>query len=434
MVTIGPPKFNLGSQLGAALGQGAQTGLQSGMQLGLNRGMLQQALGKVKNLAGQEGTKPLDLMLGLMEAGAGIPGSEKYLSTLLPAILSQSRAQNIFGNESGQLSPQQQTANALGVPYGDNAAATRPETLGVGLTAPQSGQAGGFLPQIQTPQQIDNFAKNYAIQMGDPSEYQTGYQIALNQNKLAESSRNALGEQAVSTGKITQAELPEYMQLIQRYSHLNDLNEITTSATRDFEKYRNAKHKLDNAIFPGFARGALQKGAAGFAPSGLLLKYLAGGTKREQALKQIQPSVKDLINLGFEGDVRRKLASEHLSPTEIEEIIHPLSPKQMADLKAFPSSEKVPEKIRQQKLSNFFLENVTPETSLLSLRHQLWNDKGYDWKSIGPSIREAMTKGLQLTPQQQAEMGTVEGNPPIQSLTEIFRDWGRWIDYLRGSK
>src|SRR5574337_303121 len=117
MVTIGPPKYNIGTQIGQSLGQG----LQSGMQQGIQRGLLQQALGKVRGLSQQENIKPLDLMLGLMEAGAGIPGSERYLSTLLPALLAQTRAQNLFGGVgSPDLTPQEHAAKALGVPYGES--------------------------------------------------------------------------------------------------------------------------------------------------------------------------------------------------------------------------------------------------------------------------------------------------------------------------
>ena len=117
MVVIGPPQFNLGSQIGQSLGQGLQEGLQQGGNIAFQRGLLQQALGKGKGLLNQKDeqgnrvpTNPLDLTLGLIEAGAGIPGSEKYLATLLPLLLNNERVQQLYGgggipNQEAQPAP-----------------------------------------------------------------------------------------------------------------------------------------------------------------------------------------------------------------------------------------------------------------------------------------------------------------------------------------
>lgn len=94
MVQILPPNVNIGTQIGQALGGG----LQQGMQQGIQRGLLQQALGKVKEISQQSQDPnapkqdPLATTLALMEAGAGIPGSERYLSTLLPLLMQQGMA------------------------------------------------------------------------------------------------------------------------------------------------------------------------------------------------------------------------------------------------------------------------------------------------------------------------------------------------------
>ena len=62
------------------------------------------------------------------------------------------------------------------------------------------------------------------------------------------------------------------------------------------------------------------------------------------------------------------------------------------------------------------------------------NDKHYDWRQVGPAIREAQAKGLKLTRDQLNELTDVESSAPIQSMPDMFRDWGNILDVMRGSK
>ncbi len=430
-----PAKVNIGSQIGQTLGQGLQSGMGQAMQTQYQRGLLQKALGDVKSQFAQGG-KPLDLMFGLMQAGAGIPGSEKYLATLLPALLGSTQAQAIFGGEGQEpgMTPEQRAAQSLGadVETGQpitSAVTPIPGEKGIGLTPGGQPKEAGFLPPIQTPAQMTAFANKYAITQMDPSKFKEGYGIALAQNEQALAARQRLTEEAMQTGKVDPKDAPIYRQIAQKYANLRNPDEITTSATRDYSIYKNAANKLDNAIYPGLARGIAEKATS-------LTSMMMGKESgvRDKALQKIHPAVRDLVNMGFEDVARRKLAEAHLSPTEIEEAIFPFSQEQLNKIKSFPQAEKMPAPVRKEKLSNFFVNNVTPETSLLALRQRLWDDKGYDWQEIGPAIRDAMSKGLQLTRQQQAEIATLESNPPLQSLSSIFSDWGKWVNYLRGEK
>ena len=118
--------------------------------------------------------------------------------------------------------------------------------------------------------------------------------------------------------------------------------------------------------------------------------------------------------------VRQKLAAEHLSPTEVEERIHPLSKETASKLSSFQPAGKLPEKVKQQKLSSFFKDNITPGVSLLVLRDKLTKDKGYNWEEIGPAIRDAQLQGVKLTPEQNTEMTELETQPPRDSLLNIL--------------
>jgi hypothetical protein len=86
--------------IGHALGNGLAKNFIPPEQL-VQRNQLQQAFQKVRGLANNPNASQLDLTLGLMEAGAGIPGSERYLATLLPQILERTNA----GQYGNSLSP-----------------------------------------------------------------------------------------------------------------------------------------------------------------------------------------------------------------------------------------------------------------------------------------------------------------------------------------
>lgn len=425
MVQVLPQKTSIGAEVGGALGQG----LAQGGDIAFQRGILQQGLTKATEAFKDPNASNIDKSIAFINALAGIPGSEKYAAPVLQMLLGQAQTGNIFGqgNQPGAAVGQ---GMAGGAP-GQNNPSGGPQDLSVGQTPPGPQQAGGFLPPLMTPEQKDAFARNYATQLGNPAAYQEGLKTAVERDNLALAQREIIRARANEIG-VSAQELPEFMQLAQRYGHLKNPEEILTSAKRDFEKYRNLKTTLDKALYPGFTKEAARKGIAG---AGLIGSMLAGGPTREDALKRLDPVVKDLVDLGFEPQVRQKLAQESLSPTEVEERIHPLTKQAESSLKTFPEAKGLSVERREKDLSDFFSKNVTPDTSLLVLRHKLWNDKGYDWQEIGPSIRRAeMEKGLRLTPAQRTEMSELETQPPRQSLIDVFSDWGRWIDYIRGNK
>ena len=143
----------IGEQLGGQISQN----LPGAVQQGMNRGQLQQSLDAIKNLSKDPNASPLDTLLAVMKAGAGIPGSEKYLGVLAPELIKFSearRAQGIrqpgqegleqtgqrqqlpdFMQQSGQPSQAQQTDQFF------------PSNMG-------AQQAPGNLPQAATTGQI----------------------------------------------------------------------------------------------------------------------------------------------------------------------------------------------------------------------------------------------------------------------------------------
>jgi hypothetical protein len=217
---------------------------------------------------------------------------------------------------------------------------------------------------------------------------------------------------------------------------------------RDYREYKNAVTQLDTAFYPGFFTGLIK-----------------GGKSREESLKTLDQPVQELVRIGQEPMVRQKLATEGLSPTEIEERIHPLPKDFKAKLSTLPNApfypteiaspqEVMEEKPRLKSFDQVQKENPkiidslnnklgkwlyttlkdNPNLSLSVLRSKVVDDKHYDWRQFSPALLVAREMGFKPNAAQQAELTEVNTQPPRNSLSDIFKDWGRWYDYIRGNK
>lgn len=403
MVQILPQKTNVGSQIGQALGGG----LQKGMEQGFQRGMLQQALGKVRTASKEPNANPIDLMLNLMEAGAGIPGSERYLQALLPALLGKARTENLYGAGQGAgvpATPQEASKQATKSVYGPEPA--------------------GFLAPPMNPEQIQDYATQYANVLGTPEAFDQGLNQAQALNESRESSRANFEKAALGMG-VTPEELPRYMQIATNFQHLKDPQAINQEAFKEFQKIKNNKEALRNLSVPGIGRTAIKAG-------GGLLGHLASGKEgRQDYLKRYDQLVKKLVNDGEEPYVRSELAKLGLSPTEVEERIHPLAENTKKAIESLPDGNKMNPQARRTSLVNFFKKNVTNDTSLSVLRRYLVKDKGYSWQEVSDAVNGAFPDGQSLTGYQSAEMAELS-KAPRDSLIDIFRGTGNVFDFLRG--
>lgn len=418
-----PPKVSAGTAIGEGLGAGLSQGIQKGSEIGFQRGMLQKALSELDKLPSN--ASPIEKTKYILNATAGLPDQGRILQAIAPLLIGQGRVENVFG---GNQQPQNQNIpNQPAPPQGlsttiNNAMQEPPKTL------------GGFLPRIKTPQEIEEFARNYARQYNDPAKYAEGKLIAESENKTANAANEMIRARALSEVPELQKHperIPIFMQEAQKYSSLQDPNEIIQKARQSFKGVERELDVLQNGYVPGAFKGALKK----FIP--ITAAFTAGGQTREEAIRGLSGTYRNLAKKGFEEDARNILAQQHgLSPTEIEEIAHPLTPQNLSSLKSFPDANKIPSKLHEQRLQNFLRENINKDTSLLALRHRLWNEKGYNWQEIAQAMR-AITEGenpIKLDPRQETEMLTVENDPPIQSLPDIFRGWGRPLEYLSGAK
>lgn len=428
MVTAVQRTPSFAQQFSEGLAQGAIPYVQQQVQ----RSLLQQALGKVRGQMQNPQATPLDLMLGAMEAGAGIPGSERYMGALLPLLMQKGIAEKIYGGGQGSQGAGSINTQGMQLPP---AQATIPPKGEAAPPAQPAPYRGGVLPRVIPAEEMQEQSNQAALIAGNPDRYQQRFSELQAYNNAAEGAQQAARNRALEMG-VNPQEIDEFMKIGQKYGGLDNLDKWVNSTKQEFKLYKNNKDKLQNAFIPKFWRG-----------------LISSPQEREKELHNLQPIVKEQIRLGFEPETRQFLADQGLSPIEVEEMIHPLSKQLEGRIKSLPSQSK--EKYRAEdpftgipvgyslsaneaeKMTNnlapFFKKNVDEDTSLGVLRQALW-EKNYPWEVIGPAIRQAEAEGLELTPQQQNEMTEIETQPPRQSLSDIFRDWWRAGEYIKGAK
>lgn len=420
MVTIIPPKTNVGTQIGQSLARG----IESGSNIGFQRGLLQKALGKVKNISPD--SEPLEALTALMEAGAGIPGSERYLASLAPLVLGSLRTKKLYGEGgTGEIAPGEGGIH----PVASNPA----QASQIATKFVEGERPGGFLSAPMNPQQVQDYAAEYARVLNDPQAFDQGLQQANNINQTRLASREAIRVGGLEQG-ITSQELPRYMQLATKYQHLNDVPSIVRAATDEMLQVRNNKAALENINAPGIYQklGGVKQH---IIPGMTLYKALTSrGPERAKALKGYEELVRNLVNQGEEPFVRQTLAQKiGLSPTEIETLIHPISDHAKAGLAKLPKGNQLNPQSRIKSLSDYFKKNVDNDTSLLVLRDNLINEKGYQWEEVLEAIKQAFPNGQSLNHYQNSEMAQI-AQPPIQSLSQLFGPTPNLRGFLRGQK
>jgi hypothetical protein len=432
MVSILPSERTPFDVIGKDVGRALQGVLPGAVQQGFQRGQGLGAIDQLQEALGAAGGDINKMLPALAKAYTMNPNLER--SGLGQQYLQQARVGNAFGQPPSQ--GQQMGQPGMGGAPASNQTQGQPQPQESTFAAPSPFN-------IMTPQDMEEEAKRYAMKLGDPNAYQTRYASLQNQNQEATAQRQAL-EDAALKSHVSPSDLSRFMVV---NSHLDPRNpsEWAQNGVRNFNKVKANDQKIQTAFIPGMGQALL-------------------GRDREKALNALIPSLQENKKLGLEQEDRAYLADNYLSPTEIESLYHPLTPKHEKALDSLPrglfpartgeelsyfapaknnpfisyeeAREKDPQalKIMQDRLTDFFINNVDNDTSLLNLREKLWKDKDYDWQQIGPALREAEKKGLKLNSEQGREATIIDTQPPTQSLPDIFRDLSRLPAFFRGNK
>jgi len=444
MTTILPAETSPWQVIDKAIGNQISHNLPGAVQQGYQRQLGLNALDQAQADIAQAGGDPYKIAMAFAKAGAQNPNLERSLGPLMQTAMQAGRVQNAFG-------PGQAGRGPGGQPGQPGQMGQLAVSGAMGRSPMQQEQRPFPTPSpfnIMTPQDMVEESKRYAGSVNDPNAYQTRFASLQDQNATATAQRQALEEGALNAG-ITPGELPRFMVVNQ---HLDPRNpaEWLQQAKRNYADVKNNDDMLRRAFIPGLGNGLL-------------------GQNRSESLKRLEKPVQENAKRGLEQEDRKYLADNYLTPTEIETLYHPPTPKLEKAIESMPKGifpaqkkktwgdvadvyrgrmdknpfvsyeealERDPAgmKVMQDNLANFFLKNVDKNTSLLGIRDQAWDKKDYDWRQFGPALRQAQEMGLKLEPFQIREMSTIETQPPIQSLPDIFKDMSRIPAFLRGAK
>ncbi len=446
MVSIIPGNARTSADLfGQQIAQSLQQNVQPAVAQGLQRQRGHSAIDQLQQDLSTANGDMSKILPAIARAYTDNPNLER--SGIAQYALQNAKAANIYGNQpppatsnpsqsTGQTQPQQQPKEVPPlIPNANNVPPGQARPTGYNLT---------------TPAEIDAQGRRDAQATGDPTQYQRTVNEKNALNDIALNYKSGLEKLALDNN-ISKAELPDFMEVGEQFDTRNP-NQWFKNTQAVYAPIKSSLDRMEKAFIPGMGSALI-------------------GKNRDEALKRLTPDVQDLKKMGREDQARTYLASQWLSPIEVEEQINPLQKKQEVALARIPKGvfpAKKPEKLEdvkefkeklikqqthpfvdyetavknapkemqtmQNQLSDFFLKNVDDDTSLSVLGEKLWRDRDYDWRQIGPAIRQAQEKGLQLNPRQKAEMSNINTQAPIQSLPNIFEDWWRAVQFMRGAK
>lgn len=448
MVSILPAQRSSFDVIGDLIGQNLSQNLPRAIEQGQQRQRAYDAIDQLQKGLQTAGNDPSKILPLLARTYTDNPVLER--SGLGQTYLNRALTANAFGNQGATTSPQTQSPV--------NRTSPQPSTNAPQPTETQPSPVENIIGKVDRPEEaatpspfnlftsedIDKKSEDFAIATNNPANYSVRQSQLQNLNEQANRDRSNLEDMASKSG-IPSDELARFMNVGSRFDTRNPSQWLEKTK----QKYKEVKSnfdQLERAFIPDIGSGLL-------------------GRNREGYLKRLEEPVRNLVKSGLEDDVREYLANQYLSPTEISELVRPMNNDQRKALETFPKGEfrtkplpqsdfdifglpaiprnnyeemqvTDPDKIQgmNEKLADFFLDNVNKETSLLPLRHDLVMEKDYDWRQIPDALRIAQEKGLKLTPRQQTELVEINTQSPRQSLGEIFQDWGRIVQYFRGNK
>ena len=452
------PYRSQAGQLGQALGLGINKNFPDPQML-VQREMLQKSLNEAKQSIRQPGATPLDKMFSFMQAGAGIPGSERYMGALLPLVqqLTQAEAaQNAplgVGNETTNQPSNQPTIN--NVENELNSFLEAPKQEGFYPSNVGDQQSIGNLPQaatsgvkqpIATNQQLLRWAKPYAkqrTQAGIPTRPEEAYEQlkAINAdnieaNKLIEGERKERVTSQRDYGNIAAQKLSKVLpnagdeetayikkQMEQFAGQNKSEADIERLASGEVRKYKNMLSKVSNDL------------PASRSYNRPFRNLLGTSKSDESARNDLKVKVQPLLNAGLYDKARLLLAEKGYYPEERELIVSngigEIASKEINKLPKLSSNVNqaledgyYPEQINDFKDNLKEVLTKDPASNLLLLRRQYEFDKGVTWRLFKDSLNELIDEGVFKPNDDQFNMLNTLDQPPLSELGKILHGIG----------
>ena len=446
------------------MGQGVGQGMGNFFQQQYQRGMLQKSLQQAKQAVQNPNATPMDKMFAFMEAGAGIPGSERYLGALLPLIQQQTQAEASqkapFGMPQPGAQPEQPSEQQVkldkdlgdflqgakgGQFYPSNVGAQQPPG-----NLPQQATSGIKQPVVSN-QQLLKFAKPYAAQKTAAGVPTTPAE-ALEELKAL----NADNEKA---NQLVEEERKERVVSQREYGEIaaNKLAKVFPGATDEETAY--LKNKIEDLAGENKSEGNIERLAAREAakykdmvsniekdipPNRLqnrIYQKLMGTEKSaDSAIEDLKLKVKPLLDAGLYDRARNALANLGYFPEERERVVSSLGEQAHKSINQMPfikqpakfvgSKSKygpgsvdesyTPEQKSMVEENLFQTLKNDPSANLILLRKE-YEDKGVDWRLFKDSLNNVINSGQlnELNDDQFKHLNLLD-QPPLNNLYKMF--------------
>jgi hypothetical protein len=457
MVSILPSQRSPWDVIGSSIGQNLQKTLPGAVQQGYNRGQLKNSLGELAELA-KSGASPLDVTLAAMQAGAGIPGSERYMGQIIPMLqqLASANASQKAPVAGEQVNQEMQSRDRSAVepmaqkqqlPQFVDALKKQTEQSfptnigpeGGPGQVPQPATTGQKLP-ILTPQQLIPQAKELSKER-TANGIPTTVKEALEELKGVEQDKKlynaevdrelsqrvkgqkSYGDKAVEYLKEVDPKATSEIQTIfqKKGEELSKLGEseadINRALVKEAERYKNAIANVKSDLDAPRTYNLPQRLLNG--------TYKSFDESAEDARKHLQP----LIDLGLYNKARSILQDKDYGPEEREMVIHPLSDQSVSLIRQLPDlnpTQRVGKRgisapkpdINSIKDTLKKIKEVDPNFSPL-LARRAFEDLNYDWRSFKNAWNELLNEGFELTGDQKDMQGYLD-TPPVGFLDKFL--------------
>lgn len=457
------------NQIGSGL---SQTLPQAALQRS-NRDALQKSLDEIKNLGNNPNATALDTLTSMMKAGAGIPGSERYMAQLYPLVMQQMQAKMSpkgAGNDDSNI------FNGYGkdsnIKY--NASGNRESNLPIPLPEPsfqpyenelEGIELGrGPIPKTYTPEQYQEVDQRYKSAGLDSTP-------AIQQMQIQdEAARNQLNDQikaAETVGNINNLRAQQQARVRTKLrEHLPELNEADFAIAERISQrpeFRNIKNDNLRAEKVRQEYNLYQSAVDSFNKNSERPAY--DDSEYNRQMENLGKYAHILVRNGQRDLADQILSNNNWGPVEKSKILNPLNE---STVKAFEKSPKIPqlddlitvlsddprfdkqaEKAIKQRnaivdkyedviINNFktgFYDpssNVIPGSSPLQMRDEFIKNNG-DWRDFERIFNNAVTKGkIKLDSYQEQERQYLNQHPDKSfGIGEIL--W-RLNPFYRGRK
>jgi len=461
------PRAMQAGQIGQSLGLGVAKNNPDPQQL-VQRGMLQDAMSQLPQNASY-----IDLLKTIGPQLMTTPGGSQLLAELGPILQkeAQGRAGLSYLNQNQPGAPGAQGAGTPGQPGATGQPSQTPkQEVTPGGEAysrnpqPPMGKEGTYpkmsaLPEpmpLMTPQEQQQKVQQYMAQsmaQGIPADVVAAQNLVQNEqaqrmqyNQQIEKERNTREEK----------QQQQSQRMLTRFSRANQnaseddrvvfekfANEAKDAANEnDAYQYARAKYnQFDNAR-NGLVR---QADLPGFAEK--MYRQTMGTYKsKENVIKDLQPNLKKLKDLGLENEARAILSNDvGLGMEDTELAMYPPSKEESMMYNKFssnPQKKKVDMLFSDEYLRfpgeesaldpNAFVtfkDNVAnileknPQTNLVALRGVLNQDKKYAWTDVSKALSELMEEGRFVPDAIQEQQWNVVKSPPIPGMGALFREF-----------